>query len=295
MPATSLPEWYDDGPLVDVVSRAGADGIGMEDIVDIVHAQRYDGESRRRVERIVESTLDRTEGRRAVPRTTQARQSDELPPEPPLRWLRESDVEYLSSREFGRLLQISLKRFGGTVEQQQTASTRPKSAESGSAPQCLTWEREGTVVGVVAFSKAGAQVEVEDVKRLQRELESLSIGVDQQALVTNGLPTEGARTAAEEASIRLCDRRHLAGILELTRLTPAVYGDTLERGESPTFEWGEVLEQLPAPPMDLSGIDPFDPDATGRDRRGRLEISRIGEEDEEEESGSNGSVETLSG
>lgn len=284
MASTPLPEWYGDGPLIDVVSNAETAGVDVDELVDVVHDQRYPETTRRRVHRIVERTLDRTDGRRAVPRTTQPRQADASPSSPPTARLTENDIEYLSAREFARLLRLVLERFGGTVDSVSADATSTGDAASRRGGPRLTrlqWNRQGVVTTVTVAPQTGRQVDAEHVQAMCEAADLSSGDADRAVIVTNGIATDEARTTATAAGARLCDRIGLANLLELARVTPTVYGDLLERGESPTFEWDDAVDRLPEPPTDLTAVDPFDEGVLDSGHRGRLSDTAAQPTDEE--------------
>lgn len=132
------------------------------------------------------------------------------------------DLELLSAYEFEHVLAAVLGRVEG--EASVTGVGGPRDVD-------VVWERDGRTTGLV--------VVVRDVDDLvgTGPVEAVHAGatttdsdhaIDVSAVVTTSRYTEDARSAAEEADVRLYGRPHLERWLAEAELDAAAMGETLE-------------------------------------------------------------------
>lgn len=243
--------------VVELAQQLDEGELTREDVGTELH-ERFENEPERRIEAILEGALDRVDAHRSVPNTTQPRSADQRPYEGSSRRLDVADVAELSDREFGRLFGFVLRRFGGSV-----------TVETGEALEDATvvyWSRgdNENVMAVVLARRPSEKVTGKQLKELSEALSIVASESTDTVLVTNLSIEPSAAEQGTSAGLTICDQRHLDGLLSLARLPPKVYGELLEKGENTTFDQDALIASLPAPPVQLDQINPFDPSTVRR-------------------------------
>ena len=237
--------------VVGLVDRLDEGNLSKSQITVKVQEAFFPDEPKRRVAAIVDGALNRSQSHRQTPNTTQPKSINSTSPEGPPRRLAVRDIEYLSDREFGRLLRLAFRQFGGSV-----------TVDSGSVREgvtTLSWSREAeSTLSVVLAREADQQLSKRQVAGIAELLSEEASSETRLALVTNLDVSEQVIETAVDKGLTVCDYQHLDGLLALARLPPKAYGDALESGENPTFDWDTLVNDLPEPPMSLSSLDPFD-------------------------------------
>lgn len=265
--------------VVALAQRLDEGELTRDDVNSELH-ERFENEPERRIEAILEGALDRVDAHRSAPNTTQPRSGAQRPYEGSSRRLDVADVAELSDREFGRVFGFVLRRFGGSV-----------TVETGEALEDATvvdWSRDDNenVMAVVLARRPSETIMGGQLEELSEALSIVAGDSTDTVLVTNLSIGPAAAEQGTNAGLTICDRRHLDGLLSLARLPPTVYGELLEKGENMTFDQDTLIERLPAPPVPLDQINPFDPSTVRR----RSPVS-IGDSDSDQ--GPNGETESV--
>lgn len=245
------PEIGSDELLIDLACDVESGERDREELLNYLRSGRYPDEPDRRLEAIVDGALDRVAARREVPHTTQPRTAESRAPGGPIRWLTADDVAELSDREFGRLFGLALRQWD--------AETDVSTGDLREEMTTVSWtDADGAAVAAVVTRRRGGTLSERQVEGIADLLAVEASEGERTALITNAEVDADTAAFAAESGMTVCDRRHLDGILSLARIPPAVYGEALESGENTTFDWGELDDRLPAPPIPLAGVDPLD-------------------------------------
>lgn len=240
-----------DETVVGVVDRLDEENLSRSQITAKIQEAFFSDEPERRVAAIVDGALNRSQSHRQTPHTTQPRSTNPTSAEGPTRRLDVRDIQYLSDREFGRLLRLALRQFGGSV-----------TVDSGSIREgvtTLSWSRGAeSTLSVVLARETDQQLTEQQVAGIAKLLSEETNSETRPALVTNLDVSEQVIETAVEKGLTVCDYHYLDGLLALARLPPKAYGEALESGENPTFDWDALVDDLPEPPLSLGSLDPFD-------------------------------------
>ena len=249
----STPRWLADDPatLDEAISLADKLDNSRSDIVSALAAHWFGDVSERRIDAIVERTLDRDGSTTLDTPDDLHRSSDDDPRSLETRYVDITDITYLSNREFARVLGLTLTRFEGRA--------RP-ALPSDDVVVDLFWNRQSTTAAVRIAVKPDGTVVDED---LVREVAEGSVepasgrSPSTVAVVTNTAFTEAARDSAAAADIEVCSGSHVQYLLDLCRVSPEVFGRVLEKGEDTETAIEDVAEELPALPDSIAAMDPL--------------------------------------
>lgn len=243
MSSHSHPDWFVADDVAATIRNARSTDTDDEKIVAVLCETALDSLPKARVEAIVSATPDNDTALEGVELPlSQPPSTDESPRESPSRRMTVGDVNYLSDREFARVVGLALEQFDGKT-------VRPPA--NADLDVDLYWNRQYVTVGIRTVSTGGRALGSEQVESvLNGDVASdVTRSPSELAVVTDGRFEDRATALAIENDVHLVDGGQLETWLRRTMFPPAVIGTVLEDGENhdgPLTDLVE-LEEMPSP------------------------------------------------
>ncbi len=175
----------------------------------------------------------------------------EASPRPaPSRRLGVDDVAYLSTREFARVLGLTLEQFDGNT-------VRPLANEAVEVD--LFWNRQHRTLGIRTVTSTGEIVGENHITPLLEGRTTSEVTQSPSALlvVTNGTFSDQAEQIAENNDIGLFEGGHLEQWFRRALIPFDAVGAVLEEGENHDGPLDKLVA-LPTPPEPRCGVDPLE-------------------------------------
>lgn len=245
---SQTPPWYTEGDLVASLTAADrVSDLSTSEIVDVLAEHEFDADQER-IRTVIEQSLEIVTSQASTKGTSDPLAS---PRERVARFADPADVEYLSAREFARVLGVVLSRYEGSHR-------IPGMVDDLDVD--LFWNRAQTTVAFRTVPQAdGAPVEEALVDTVAHGDTTPQTGRSPSliGIVSNGGFTDDARALATANEIELFGSAHLTQWFTDARLTPKVFGAILEEGEQRESDLDDQIASLPSLPDPVQERDPL--------------------------------------
>lgn len=244
------PDWYTEGDIAASLTAANQSDLSVTEIVDVLAEQEIDAD-RERIRAVVEQGLESVTAKEQTA-ADDTLDSVDSPRELTTRFADPDDIEYLSSREFARVLGVVLTQYEGSYRVPAVVDDLDVD---------LFWNRAQITVAFRTVPRAnGAPVDEELVDSVARGDTTPQTGrsPSRVAIVSNGGFTDDARALATANEIELFESAHLRQWFTDAKLPQEVFGAILEEGEQQESDLDEQIKELPPLPTSVANRDPLE-------------------------------------
>ncbi|MFC7216034.1 hypothetical protein ACFQO4_18350 [Saliphagus sp. GCM10025334] len=224
--------------------------MSQQKLVSILAQKELEGVPEARIKSIIDATPnEQRTGNGDLP-LSQAPSTDAVPRDPEARVLSADDLEYLSRREFARVIGLALEQFEGNT-------VRP--AVNQDVAVDLYWHRQQQTVGLRMAPTTGDLIGLTQINAVVDGTVRVedTRSPSELAVVTNGTFSDRATELASEENIFLFDGGHVETWFRHVALSPPVVGTILEEGENHDGPLDDLVD-IPSIPAPRQQIDPFE-------------------------------------